>query len=201
MVNAAQTSVDICNLALAKIGQGKVASLGDGTKASDECQRVYNHCRLSLLRVHPWSFAKVLRELTAQFVPAFDYPHGYILPVDVISIAAIQNNAKPWIISEQNLLSHVPNKLRIVAIKNITDVALFDVLFSELLITKIALELCESITQSNTKKNALLSEYDTARDTAMLANMREGYTHVSNRSTWTEVMANTLQPYMATEYI
>ncbi len=53
------TDLDIANLALSKLGVNPITSFADGTKASNLAARWYPAARDSMLRAHPWNWARV----------------------------------------------------------------------------------------------------------------------------------------------
>lgn len=53
----AADSVELCNLALAHLGEAPITALNDGTARANACDRVYELVRDELLRSHRWNFA------------------------------------------------------------------------------------------------------------------------------------------------
>ena len=51
-------STDICNMALAYIGQGRIASLEEKGEEAVQCKLFYNHLRRKLLSEYRWNFAE-----------------------------------------------------------------------------------------------------------------------------------------------
>lgn len=86
------SEVDICNLALALLGDSaSVASIdpAEPTMQAQNCARFYPIARNALLEFHPWSFATTraaLAALTANW-PMWQY--CYEAPSDAISLLAI----------------------------------------------------------------------------------------------------------------
>lgn len=87
--------VDICNMALAHIGERSDINSIDPPEASVEAQRCaqfYPMTRRTLLALHPWSFA-TKRVLAADLSPSNDVPgnwaYAYALPSDVIRITGV----------------------------------------------------------------------------------------------------------------
>ena len=52
-------STDICNMALAYIGQGRIASIEEESEEAIQCSMFYDHLRRKLLSEHRWGFAEV----------------------------------------------------------------------------------------------------------------------------------------------
>lgn len=51
-------STDICNMALAYIGQGRIASIEEESEEAIQCGIFYDHLRRKLLSEHRWGFAE-----------------------------------------------------------------------------------------------------------------------------------------------
>ena len=75
-------SIDVCNLALAYIGNTQpIASMVEQTKGAILCGRFYNLTREQLLKAFPWNFAVKTEDLTEvttetddQFAYRYEYP-------------------------------------------------------------------------------------------------------------------------------
>lgn len=86
------TEVDICNLALAHLGDSATVSSIDppeGSAQAEHCARFYPIARDSLLEMHTWGFA-TRREALAQLGtgwPEWDY--CYAQPSDAVNIIAV----------------------------------------------------------------------------------------------------------------
>jgi len=86
------SDVDICNLALAHLGDSAtVASIDppEGSAQSEHCARWYPIARDSLLEMHDWPFAMrrgVLAQVTNPFA---QWQYAYAYPSDALRIVAI----------------------------------------------------------------------------------------------------------------
>jgi hypothetical protein len=84
---APTTGVQICNLALARIGQAPISSLDSPESSVEEFLAVqYPQTRQAALREYVFSFARRLAILppTGDIVPAFGYSAAYHKPTDFI---------------------------------------------------------------------------------------------------------------------
>lgn len=86
------SDVDICNLALAHLGDtATVASLDppEGSAQSEHCARFYPIARDALLELHPWGFStrRVTLALIGSGWPEWDY--AYAQPSDALNIIAV----------------------------------------------------------------------------------------------------------------
>jgi len=167
------SEVDICNLALQRLGAKTISSLSDDSTAARECNRVYAHARDSELRAHPWSFARDRTSLAADSTdPAFGYAKQYTLPSDYLRLlpTALQDDFQ---IENGKILTDDTAPLKIVYIKRETDPNKFDQLFVDLLVARIARDLAEKITQSKTKIELAQAIYEEMRKEARKVNAFE----------------------------
>lgn len=81
--------IDICNLALAHIGDAKqIASLSEGSEQALLCRRFLPEARDELLQSRPWGFATRRRQLVPIAMPEariFEYwAHCYVVPAEAV---------------------------------------------------------------------------------------------------------------------
>jgi hypothetical protein len=87
--------IDICNLALAHIGdRANITSIDppEGSAQAEHCARFYPMARNSLLNMHPWAFAQkraVLADISATIVPPAKWQYTYAAPGDVVKILGV----------------------------------------------------------------------------------------------------------------
>lgn len=87
-----QTDVDICNIALGRIGVDRtITSLSEASKEARNCRRFYDLCRDEVLERMPWSFAARTAPLArlpdAVLLPNWAYQ--YAVPVDAVKILEV----------------------------------------------------------------------------------------------------------------
>ena len=72
-------STDICNMALAYIGQGRIASIEEESEEAIQCGIFYDHLRRKLLSEHRWGFAEryVKLALLNEKIPGWKYIYAY----------------------------------------------------------------------------------------------------------------------------
>ena len=178
--------VGICNLALQRLGTKSISSLDEDTTAGRECNRVYAHARDSELRSHPWGFARTRAQLAVDTTaPLFGFNNAFSLPADFIRLLparSIVNTSVTlggidasidWQIEGRKILTNDASRLDIVYLKRVTDPNDFDTLFTDLLVSRIAMDVAEKITQSNTKKTNAEGRYRVARNEAKRTNAFE----------------------------
>lgn len=167
------SEVGICNRGLQILGAARIVSLTEDTKNARECNTAYEPLRDAELRRHPWSFAVARAKLAPNATgPVFGPAYQYTLPADCLRILP-NNEVDDWQIEGRNLLTDDGATLELRYVQQVVDPNIFDALFREALSARIAYELCERITQSNTKKQAAKNAYQEAVAAAKKANAIE----------------------------
>jgi hypothetical protein len=168
------SEVGICNRALQRLGAGRIAALDEGSITANECQVAYESIRDATLRLHPWSFAIARDQLAASATaPAFDFANQFPFPTDALRILRPIDSDCDWTIEGRLILTDWAAPLQIRYIKQITDPNTMDPLFREALSCTLAYELCEVLTQSNTKKAGLWQDFKDIISRAKAANAIE----------------------------
>lgn len=158
------SETEICNGALQKLGSARIQSLTDQSVNARACALAYYRLRDAELAAHPWNFA-IQRFQIAQSatIPPFGNKFYYPLPVGWLRLLppdALWNfNDRDWIIEGNNVLTSWGTPLNVRLVMKVEDPNLMHVLFRESLSCRIANEICEALTQSNTKKQAASATY------------------------------------------
>lgn len=86
------SEVDICNLALARLGDNAtVASIDppEGSAQAEHCARFYAVARDSLLEMFPWKFATRRVLLAKLTVPSWDWSFAYAQPATALRLLSV----------------------------------------------------------------------------------------------------------------
>ena len=121
---------------------------------------MWDNVRDSLLQSYPWNFAIKLASIAVDgTAPAWGYDRRYLLPTDFLNLLSIKEDPDYRIIGKYiHTDASAPLKIKYTA--RIESAGQFDPLFAEALAATIAVEICEVLTQSNTKKQMLIAERD-----------------------------------------
>ena len=155
-----QSVVDICNSALQRVGASSILSLSDNSPEARACTVAYDSNRRDELRKHSWNFAlkrAVLAPDTA--VPAFDFLRQFTLPTDCLRVLRPPTTNLDWVIEGRKILTNDGNVLYLRYIADIEDTAQWDPGFYNVMSASLAVDICEKLTQSNTKKAQLIKDY------------------------------------------
>lgn len=158
------SDISICNRALVKLGATRISSLTENSHNAKACSQIYEAVRDAELEEHPWNFAVKLAELAADSVaPIFGRANSFTLPADFIKLISdypeLNSAFKDWLIQDGKIYTNDEAPLQIRYIRRHTNPNNYSPLFCEALASALALELCELITQSNTKKQLLDADY------------------------------------------
>lgn len=181
--------VDIANLTLQKLGENGIISLfpPDNLKAARELNKAYNPMRQAELRAHRWSFSKERVQLSADVATPLggDYLFQYTLPADCLSVRTIGNTRQQidvdyktgyerlYSIEGRKLLTNLTAPLLVIYTKDVTDTSLFDACFNDMFACRMALQTCEVITSSDSKKDSIRKDYKLSRGEALRSNAIE----------------------------
>jgi hypothetical protein len=159
--------VEICNRALQKLGAKRITAISEDSVNARACNTAYDPLRRAELRAHPWSCAVARVQLAASSTdPVFVKQNSFPLPSDYVRLLpndeGYNYNSLDWQIEAGNIITDDSAPLNVRYIYDLTDPNLMDALFREALSARMALEMCEEITQSNQKKESLRQDYKDA---------------------------------------
>lgn len=180
--------VDVCNKALDKLGHGPITNLGDGTKAANLCDRNWPLVRDEVLRDHPWNFAVTRANLApVATAPAWGFTNAFNLPSDCLRLLEVKDQrSEDYQVESRQILSDA-DVLYIRYIRQVTDPNRMDATVVDLMAARLALELCESLTQSNTKLQLMWRQYEESLVRAKRVDGRENPPTLMEEDDWIAV--------------
>jgi hypothetical protein len=159
----AQSTVDLCNKSLQKVGAASIMSLTDNSREARACAKAYDICRRDELRKHVWNFALKRAALAADTTaPAFGKAYRFPLPADCLRVLLPGGMPVDWILEGRSILSSSAGPLNLRYVADVTDCTMFDACFYTTLAISVAIDICEPLTQSNSKRQVLDTEYKDA---------------------------------------
>lgn len=191
----AVSRVDIANRALTKLGAARIIALDDDSTASNTLDSMFDIVRDAELRANLWHFSKARAQLPALAeTPLFGFSHQFQLPSDYLRLIQVGQRhcrARPsedgwYSIEGGRLLVNQSGPLHVRYVRRVDDPTLFDALFVEAFACRLAAEACETITNSNSKKQAAWAEYGEAIAQARRANSIERPALAMSDDTWLE---------------
>ncbi len=164
------STVEICNGGLQLLGSSLIVSLTDATKAARECNLAWDRVRRMVLRSHAWNCTTTRISLAKlATTPVYGFDFEYQLPTDCLILYDIENsdNRTDWRVEGRKLLTDFDTPLGILYGRDETDSQQFDSLLVEVLALAMAVDLCETLTQSNSKKKVLEQQLLAVRSKAL----------------------------------
>lgn len=151
-------ALDICNLALSKLGESPLDGIDpNGSPAARMCYMHYHPVRREVLCASRWSFATVAATLHSSESDASGtaaLPHT--LPADCLRVLRV--DSPNWSMRGRSIFCP-GESVNILYTTDAEDVTTFDPLFIEAMATRLACKLCIPLINSNTVRQALTDEY------------------------------------------
>ena len=157
------SAVDICNEALAILGNDPIVSMEDRDVKAIRCKQFYTITRNAVLRAHPWNFATRRVQLQrAAAVPTFGFSYGYKMPPFCLRLLVaaptgadvdspnIHDDGSSYRVEGDVILSN-EETLFAKYIIEIEEPGLFDALFTEAFAAKLAMKLAVALTGAASK--------------------------------------------------
>ncbi len=181
------SQVEIANRALTKIGESRIMSLEDDVEAASVISSLFAIVRDAELRARNWNFS-IKRDALAALsaAPAWGFALQYQLPPDCLRVLQVdeffpgpsmsdyRNRSEArWQVENGRVLTDIGAPLKIRYVARVEDTGLWDSLFVEVFACRMAVEICERITQSNTKRDLAWNEYGEAVKSAVRADAIE----------------------------
>ena len=154
----------ICNLALARIRAGRIASISDGSNEADLCGLFYDPARLATLEAHPWNFAikRVALAEDATYTLIFEYDNRFPLPADCLRVICPDWEYLgwnlPWRVEGRFFMTNEATA-KIEYIADIEDPNQFSPTFVDCLSERLAAELAVPLTESTAKEETSWRKY------------------------------------------
>jgi hypothetical protein len=148
------TDIQICNLALARLGDARITALTDATAQAQYCSLFYTQTLEELQTEFDWQFCRKLASLTADATaPAFGYTRRFSVPSDFLRLIRLNGidedeNFSKWEIVDGFIHTDLTAPAQIEYIASVTDAAKFPAVFVEILSAKLATNLAMPLTGS-----------------------------------------------------
>ena len=149
------TKIDLCSMALLKLGENPIQSLADETAPAKLGRTLIDFVIDTLLAMHPWRFA------CHTYTVVKDENGDLNIPADVLRI--IKTNAR---VVENKIISDA-SAVNVTAIRRV-EPNVFPSYFASLVATKLAVEFCIPLTSEQTVFRTLVALYETELQTAKL---------------------------------
>ena len=147
------TKIDLCSMALLKLGENPIQSLSDDTAAAQLGRTLIDFVIDTLLAMHPWRFA------CRDYIVVKDENGNLNLPSEVLRV--IKTDAR---IIENKIVSDA-HEITVTAVYRATP-DMFPSYFASLVATKLAMEFCIPLTSDQSVFRTLAALYESELQTA-----------------------------------
>lgn len=181
------SKVDICNMALAQLGQEAISSLGQDDERARRCALFYEPVKREVLRTHNWAFADSMVSLALLASDGEgEWPYMYAYPQDCLFLRHVFGGAplkgRPVAFKEvyQNdiharvILCAAPGA-HAEYTRDIKDESLFDPAFVKAFSLALAADLAVTLSGDAALAQRVLQKYTLALDEARRSNMTENF--------------------------
>lgn len=153
------TPTDLANMALSRLGMPRISDADENIPSAISFRSHYKAVRDSLLRSHMWNFAVGRASLSATTAPAFGWEYAYALPADFLRLCTLNGRQAEKCLSEYTLEGGAiltnDEEAKITYVRRITDATLFDPIFVEVLVFRIASAIAMDITSDSAKRDEM----------------------------------------------
>ncbi len=180
------SKLDICNIALAHLGQEPISSLGQEDERARRCSLFYEPVKKEVLRTHNWAFAgsQISLALLAGNSEE-EWPYMYAYPQDCLFLRRVfapgpqgRNGAFKEVYN-QDLHARVIfsgiEQARAEYTRDVKDESLFDPAFVKAFSLALAADLAVALTGDSTLARTVLQKYTLVLEEARRSNMSENF--------------------------
>lgn len=163
---ATTTRISIANRALQLLGSQSISSINENSIGAKSILRAYDAVFLAELRKYTWNFSIKRASLAADpTAPIFGKHRYFRLPGDFLFLAPeettfIEPRRRDFTIEGTSIVSDLDAPIAVRYVSSSIVEGDFDVLFAEALSAALAAACCEEITNSNTKVQTAMSQYE-----------------------------------------
>jgi len=189
------SEVDICNFALSHIGaSATIASLTEQSEEAFHCNLLYANTRDSVLRAHPWGFAKRHVALSDIGSPQGNWSYRYAYPNDCIyarEILQTTTGGDP-IDFEVGLgdsfnartINTNQKQATLIFTYKVTNTLAFDPTFINALSWLLAANLAMPLTRDKDKMAVSQNIYQSVINEAQTLNTNESHEDINKEASW-----------------
>lgn len=170
------SEVEICNVALSRLGASRITSLTEGTSEAKLCNTVFDDVVEEVMNEGAWTTLIRRADLNRLTVaPEFEYSYQFQLPTDpkILRIISTNDDYSPYSIEGDKLLTD-NSSVKIKYIARITDTNEFGPNLQRAVLSRLTAELCYPITGSKDMSEQLYNKYLSDLSSALSADGQQG---------------------------
>lgn len=195
------SKTDICNRVLIKLGKATIRDVNTDESPSGTLLRsVYDSCLIEVLRQAEWNFAVTRQTLNldASGSPLWEWSYRFVLPTipQPVKILGVEGDV-PYKIEGAYLVSN-SNSIKLKYIGKVLDPNLYDPLFAESFVLRMAYEIGFALTSQTGLVDKLKQEYLFTLANAKNYNAQDDNEGPIQESEWTNARIKGLSTYALT---
>ena len=183
-----KTKLDICNMALAILGQDYMSSLQEENQRAVLCNQFYDIVRQQLLRAHDWGFARTKDKLVLLREEEDNPEHitmVYRKPAACLFVIRLYNEGGRRFLDDREFKLEYDSVIKqevirtrmqdayVEYVRDIEDTSIFDSQFVSALAAMLAHEIAMSLTGSTNLSQLAMQKYQLALNDARYSNKVE----------------------------
>ena len=162
------SKTSIANMALGRIGAGRINNFTDGSTESIQVALHYEQTRDSLLRSYNWQFATERKSLSENTTaPPYGWDNQFDLPSNFLKLIGVYDNDNipleptlhSYAIENNKILTHA-DSVNVIYVKKVTDPTKFDKLFVEALVLSLAVKIIMPLARDMKGRESLVIEFN-----------------------------------------
>lgn len=190
------SKIDICNLALAQLGQSPISSLEQENEKARRLKLFYAPVRDEVLRTHNWAFAGVEEPLVLlEEQPDLQGNFIYKYPSQALFIRSVLDTGHNRLAFQEAFRPELHSRVLLVRslqalaqyTYRIVDENLFDAAFIKSFSLALACDLAVALTADTQLAAQLLQKYTLSLEEARRSNTAENFVTMSSQDAFTEV--------------
>lgn len=154
------TVIDLCNMALGRIGAGRITALTEETNEAIYCNLWYEQTRNEVLRSRAWKSCTELQTLAQlSTTPIFGWSYQYQMPTDPRAIRIISVYPSSGYERQGRLLLSDESSLSLKYVAEVSDPNNLDEILAEVITLRLAVKLAKAVANDKELSKDLLREY------------------------------------------
>lgn len=181
------TEIEIVNMGLQACAARRITDLDEDSIEADEVNTCWNTIREATLRMHSWNSIATTAELTdtGETPVGGRWDKKYALPADCLHVYdVVTDDDDPWKVKGRYLFTDLAAPLSIEYAKRDVPMSEYDPLLVEVMSLRLAIQVCEPITQSTSKRKELEARLERLMQTAAVADGRESSNDEFQEDPW-----------------
>ena len=192
------SKIDICNLALAHLGQMPISSLEQEDEQARRCRLFYEPVRREVLRTHNWQFANTQTKLALveTNLQGMRPEYTYAYPPDCLFLRKVcaRSNPDQAVEFEELYRKDIPGRVIVCGAANalafytrdVSDTTIFDPAFVKAFSLALAADLAVTLTGDLNLAQRIFQKYSLSLEEARRSNMTENFEIHQAKSTFAE---------------